>query len=452
MFCSMSNINPISKLKFLSFKGLSLHTVDKNNMSLLQVSCQRGTVETVEYLVNEIGLDVNHNDNYGSTPALYCSMSNINPISKLKFLSFKGVSLHTVDNKNRSLLHASCQMSTIETVEYLVNEILLDVNHKDNNGLTPAVLCSTSNINPISKLKFLSFKGASLHAVYNNNMSLLHASCRMGTVETVEYLVNEIGLDANHKDNNGATPAMYCSNIDPISKLKFLSSKGTSLHSVDNNNKTLLHVSCQWGTVETVEYLVNDIGLDVSHKDIEGICCCVTNLDPVKKINFLSSKGASLINMNLLGISCLGGTIETVEYLVNEIGLDVNQSYDNDIPLLCCFNSKIQKLEKTSFLISNGAMIIICRPYKDFFRDEDDSGKCSYPLHHSCYLGTLDTVKVLVNDAGYDVNYTGDDKMTALLWCFKTWIQQQEKIRLLIFKGAVITICRPYKYFFNNIL
>ncbi|KAK6186952.1 hypothetical protein SNE40_006208 [Patella caerulea] len=453
-----SNIDPVSKLKFLSLKGARLHAVDNDNMSLLHASCQWGTIESVEYLVNEVVLDVNHKDNNGSTPAVYGSMSNIDPVKKIKFLSSKGARLHAVDNDNRSLLHGSCQRGTVETVEYLVNEVVLDVNHKDNNGSTPAVYCSVSNINPISKLKFLSSKGASLHAVANNNRSLLYVSCQWGTIESLEYLVNEVGLGVNHKDNEGWTPAACCSisNIDPVKKIKFLSSKGARLHAVANNNMSLLHVSCHEGTVETVEYLVNEVVLDVNHKDNDGftpaVFCCLSNMDPVKKMKILSSKGKSLINLHLLWISCLGGIIETVEYLVNEVGQDVNQSHDNDTPLLCCFDSKIQKLEKISFLISKGAMIIICRPYKDFFRDENDSGKCSYPLHHSCYLGTLDTVKVLVNDAGYDVNYTGDDKMTALLWCFKTRIQQQEKIRFLIFNGAVITICRPYKYFFNNIL
>ncbi|KAK6186949.1 hypothetical protein SNE40_006205 [Patella caerulea] len=456
--CSISNINPISKLKLLSLKGASLRAVDNNNRSLLHISCTMGTVETVEYLVNEVGLDVNHNDNDGWTPAVCCCMSNINPISKLKFLSFKGLSLHAVDNNNASLLHVSCEMATVETVEYLVNEVGLDVNHNDNDGSTPAVLCSISNINPISKLKLLSSKGASLHAVDNNNRSLLHASCQMGSVETVEYLVSEVGLDVNHSDNNGWTPAVYycMSNINPISKLKLLSSKGANLHAVDNNNRSLLSVSCLRGAVETVEYLVKEIGLDANHKDNKGwtpaVFCCLSNMDPVKKMKILSSKGISLIDMNLLLVSCHLGTIETVEYLVEEVGLDVNQSHVNDTPLLLCLNSEIQKMEKICFLISNGAQIIICRPYKDFFRDEDDYCKCSYPLHHSCYLGTLDTVRVLVNDAGYDVNYTDDEKMTALLWCFKTRIQQQEKIRFLIFKGAVITIIRPYKYFFSNIL
>ncbi|XP_050389828.1 uncharacterized protein LOC126808845 [Patella vulgata] len=455
MDCSISNINSIMKLKFLSSKGVSLHAVESNNMSLLHVSCLGGTVETVEYLVNDIRLDVNHKDNNGLTPAINCSMSKINSIMKLKFLSSKGASLHAVESNNSSLLHVSCLGGTVETVEYLVNEIGLDINHKNNNGWTPAMYCSVSNINPIMKLKFLSSKGVSLHAVDNDNMSLLNASCLEGNTETVEYLVNEIGLDINHKNNNGWTPAMYCSvsNINPIMKLKFLSSKGVSLHAVDNDNMSLLNASCLEGNTETVEYLVNEIGLDINHKNNNGwtpaICCSISTINSIMKLKFLSSKGVSLHavdnnNTSLLHVSCKEGTIETVEYLVNEVGLDVNQSHDNDIPLLLfCFDSEIQQMEKVSFLISKGAMIIICRPYKDFFMDDGDSDKCSFPLHHSCYLGTLDTVKVLVNDAGYDVNYTDDDNMTALLWCFKTKIQQQEKIRFLIFKGAKITICQP---------
>ncbi|KAK6166842.1 hypothetical protein SNE40_023454 [Patella caerulea] len=452
MFCSLSSINPIEKLKFLSSKGVSLHSVDNNNKNLLHVSCRDGTIETVEYLVNMIRLDFHHKDNEGRTPAVHCSVSSIKPIEKLKFLSLKGASLRAVDTYGMSLLHVSCLGGTIETVEYLVNMVGLKVHHEDNEGRTPVTFSSVSHINPIEKLKFLSSKGVSLHSVDNNNENLLYVSCRDGTVETVEYLVNMIRLDVHHKDNDGRTPAMHCcmSNINPVKKLQLLASK--SLHAVDNDNTHLLHLSCLDGTIETVEYLVNEIGLDVYQKVNNGltpaILCAISSISPVSKLKTLSSKGVNLHvvdndNRSLLHVSCRDGTIETVEYLVNVIRLDINQrSKDIDTPLLSCFQSKVQQMEKINFLISKGAKIIICRPYQDSMTDEDDYSKCNYPLHHSSYLGTLDTVKLLVNDAGYDVNYTDDDNMTALLWCFKTKIQQKEKIMFLISKDAKITLCR----------
>ncbi|XP_055958978.1 uncharacterized protein LOC130010503 [Patella vulgata] len=454
IFCSaVSDIDPVKKLKFLLSKGCSLHVVDGLNRSLLHLSCRFGILQVVEYLINEVGLDVGHRDSEGYTPAAFCSISNITPVSKLKFLFSKGASLLTENNNNLSLLHVSCELGTIETVKYLVNEIGLDVNHKDIKGWTPAKDCCVSKNNSFSKLKFLYSKGADLSSVDNNNMSLLQCSCKEGTVEIVEYLVNEIRLDVRHKDNHGWTTAIFCStsNMNPIEKLKFLSSKGVSLHATDNTNMSLLHFSSLVGTVETVEYLVKEIGMDVNHKDNNGktpaFCCSCSNTGPVKKLKFLSSNGVNLHTMNLLHAACALGTIETVEYLVNDVGLDVNISYGDETPLLNCFDSDIQKMEKISFLILSGATIIICRPYyyKDYFQFEDDYSKCNYLLHHSCYLGILDTVKVLVNDAGYDVNYIGDDNMTALFWCFKTKIQQQEKIMFLISKGAKITICRPYK-------
>ncbi|KAK6186951.1 hypothetical protein SNE40_006207 [Patella caerulea] len=431
--CSISNINPVSKLKFLSLKGARLHAVD--NMSLLHVSCQWGTIETVEYLVNEVVLDVNHKDNNGSTPAVYCSISNIDPVKKIKFLSSKGASLHAVDNDNMSLLYASCQGGTIETVEYLVNEVVLDVNHKDNNGSRPAVYGSISNINPVSKLKFLSSKGASLHAV-DNNKSLLHSSCHEGTVETIEYLVNEVVLDVNQKENNGLTPAMYCSisNINPISKLKFLASKGASLHAVDNKNRSLLHLSCQRGNVETVVYLVNEVVLDVNHKDNNGstpaVHCSISKIDPVKKIKFLSSKGASLYavdnnNKSLLHVSCQWGTIETVEYLVNEIGLDVSHK-DNEgsTPAVDCSNSNINPISKLKFLSSKGASLHAV-----------DKNKVSL-LHASCEMGTVETVKYLVNDVGLNVGHKDNEGRTPAICCSMSNINPISKLKLLSLKGA----------------
>ncbi|XP_055959129.1 uncharacterized protein LOC130014242 isoform X3 [Patella vulgata] len=434
-------------------------------MSLLHFSCLNGIIETVEYLVNIIGLDVHHKDNEGWTSAMYCSRSKISPVSKLKLLSSKGVNLHTVDNDKGGLLHASCQDGTIETVKYLVNDIGLDVHCRDTNGRTPAKHCSMSDINPVSKLRFLSSQGVSLHTVDDNNRSLLHVSCRFGNIETVEYLVNDIELGMHHRGNNGWTPVMSCciSTKSPVSKLKFLSTKGASLH-INNDNTGLLYFTCRYGITETLKFLVNEIGLYINQRS-EGIytlllLCFKSNVQQMEKINFLISKGAKIIICRPyqddmtdegdygkccypLHHSCYLGTLDTVKWLVNDAGYDVNYTDDdNMIALLWSFKTKIQQQEKIKFLISKGAKIIICRPYQDGMTDEGDYGKCCYPLHHSCYLGTLDTVKWLVNDAGYDVNYTDDDNMTALFWSFKTKIQQKEKMKFLIFKGD----------FFNNIL
>ncbi|XP_055959127.1 serine/threonine-protein phosphatase 6 regulatory ankyrin repeat subunit A-like isoform X1 [Patella vulgata] len=365
----MSDIDPIKKLEFLLSRGCSLQVLDDDNCSLLHISCGYGELETVEYLVNQIGLDVHHKDNDGNTPVVFCSASSINPVKKLKFLSSKGASLHAVDYNNRSLLHRSGREGTLEAVKYLVDEIELDINYEDNEGLTPVMFCCLSSINPIEKLKFLSSKGVNLRVVVNNNNSLVHASCVWSTIETVEYLINDIGLDVHYKDNNGWTPAMCCSvsKINPISKLKFLSSKGVSLHTVDNDNNSLLHVNCRECTIETVEYLVNDVGLDVHYKDNKGNtpakCCSVSTINPISKLKFLSSKGVNLRvvgnnNMSLLHFSCLAGTVETVEYLVNDIGLDVHyKTNEGNTPAAFCSASKINPISKLKFLSSKGVSL-----------------------------------------------------------------------------------------------
>ncbi|XP_055957795.1 uncharacterized protein LOC126825554 isoform X2 [Patella vulgata] len=447
-FCCWSEINPVDKLMILLSNGGELDTVDNSNRSLLHHACQHGTSETVKYLVNEVNLDINHKNNNGWTPAFFGCCSKINPVDKLMILSSNGGDLYTVDNSNFSLLHHACLFGTSETVKYLVNEVNLDINHKNNNGWTPAFFGCCSKINPVDKLMILSSNGGDLYTVDNSNGSLLHHVCLGGTSETVKYLVNEVNLDINHKVNNGCTPAVFCcrSKINPVDKLMILSSNGGELDTVDNLNCSLLHHACLGGTTETVKYLVNEVNLDINHKNNNGfspaVFCCLSKINPVDKLMLLSSNGGELdtvdnSNRSLLHHACVLGTTETVKYLVNEVKLDIHHIDNGNVtPLLCCFSSQIQQMEKILFLISKGAKITICRPYKDVLKDEDDYDKCNYLLHHSCYLGTLETVKYLVNDAGYDVNYTDDDNMTALLWCYKTKIQQPEKINFLLSKGA----------------
>ncbi|KAK6167942.1 hypothetical protein SNE40_021864 [Patella caerulea] len=474
--CALSEINPVDKLKFLSLKGGKFDVVTFDNRSLLQLSCEYGTTETVKYLVNEFRLEVNRKDIYGRTPILACASSEINPVDKLKFLSLKGGNLDAIDNNKSSSLHYSCLNGTVETVKYLINEIGLDVNNKDILiGYTPTLASALSDINPVEKLKFLSSKGGKLDVVDNNNNSLLHISCGQSITETVKYLVNEIGVDMNHKNRNGFTPAMSSatSNVNPVDKLKFLSSKGCKLDAVDNEGRTLLHHSCRCGTLATVKYLVNKIRFDVNKKDRSGVTstvyCIMSGINPVDKLRLLLSNGGTL-NINdsnrfiLLSVCCRIGTLESLTFLIQWMGLEKNTSmvdpnmYQSAINLsngvrrksllLDCFKTDFQQTEKINFLISKGATITICRPYKEFFKDDFDN--CTYLLHHSCYIGTLNTVKFLVNDAGYDVNFTNQKNMTSLFWCFKSQIEQMGKINFLISNGAKITICRPYKDFFKD--
>ncbi|XP_055954300.1 uncharacterized protein LOC126808841 isoform X2 [Patella vulgata] len=440
MYCGISNINPVDKLKFLSLKGANLDVVNNNNRSLLHLSCSQGIIETVKYLVNEIELNVNHKDINGITPAMYCGISNINPVDKLKFLSLKGANLDVVNNNNRSLLHLSCSQGIIETVKYLVNEIELNVNHKDINGITPAMCCGISELNPVDKLTFLSLKGANLDVVDNNNCSLLHLSCSQGIIETVKYLVNEIELNVNHKDINGITPAMYCgiSNINPVDKLKFLSLKGANLDVVNNNNRSLLHLSCSQGIIETVKYLVNEIELNVNHKDINGItpamCCGISELNPVDKLTFLSLKGANLDvvdnnNCSLLQISCSQGIIETVKYLVNEIELNVNHKDINGItPAMDCGISDLNPVDKLTFLSLKGANL-----------DVVDNNNCSL-LQISCSQGIIETVKYLVNEIELNVNHKDINGITPAMYCGFSEINPVDKLTFLSLKGANLDV------------
>ncbi|XP_055957959.1 serine/threonine-protein phosphatase 6 regulatory ankyrin repeat subunit A [Patella vulgata] len=435
-YCCWSEINPVDKLMILSSNGGELDTVDKSNRSLLQYACYIGTTETVKYLVNEVNLDINHKNNNGRTPAFFCCHSKINPVDKLMILSSNGGELDTVDNSNHSLLHHACQSGTTETVKYLVNEVNLDINHKNNNGYTPAVSCCHSKINPVDKLMILSSNGGELDTVDKSNLSLLHHACQSGTTETVKYLVNEVNLDINHKNNNGRTPAFFCchSKINPVDKLMILSSNGGELDTVDNSNCSLLHHACRLGTTETVTYLVNEVNLDINHKNNNGrtpaFFCCWSEINPVDKLMILSSNGGELdtvdnSNCSLLHHACRLGTTETVTYLVNEVNLDINHKNNNGrTPAFFCCWSEINPVDKLMILSSNGGEL-----------DTVDKSNLSL-LHHACQSGTTETVKYLVNEVNLDINHKNNNGYTPAVSCCHSKINPVDKLMILSSNGG----------------
>ncbi|KAK6167905.1 hypothetical protein SNE40_021831 [Patella caerulea] len=249
----------IEKMKCFYTKGADLYTVGNCGCSLLHHACCQGTIETVNFLVNDIKLDIHYKTRKGESAAFHCSHTQINPVDKLVFLKSKGGDLSTVDNHNRSLLHHACCFGTTELVEFLVNVENLDVNGKDDDGYSPAFHCSDTQINPVEKLKLLSSNGGDLSTVDNRNRSLLSRACCLGTTEMVKYLVNIENLDVNHKDEDGYSPAFHCphSQINPVDKLKFLKSKGVKFDTVDSSNCSLLHIACEQGTAETVNFYLS---------------------------------------------------------------------------------------------------------------------------------------------------------------------------------------------------
>ncbi|XP_050394901.1 putative ankyrin repeat protein RF_0381 [Patella vulgata] len=334
---------------------------------------------------------------------------------------------------NKNALLEACRHGSVADVRHLIDQGT-DANSKDVHGRTCILLCSTSLIEPIEKIDFLRSKGGYIPDIDDENNSILHLACDLGTLKTVQYLVN-IGLDINTKGFRSRSCIMACSQskTQATDKIKLLRKMGGNIHDTDVKDDGMLHLACKWGTLDTVRYLINQ-GLDINTKGRYGrtciLLCSQSETQAIEKIELLMSKGVNIYdtdtyNCGMLHLAGMAGTLETVRYLTDQ-GLNVNaKNINGQTCILKCGASHTQAIEKIELLRSNGGNI--------YDKDNERDGM----LHMACADGTLDTVRYLV-DLGLDINAKGFNGRTCLLHCGQSEIQPIDKIEFLRLKGSNI--------------
>ncbi|XP_050406547.2 serine/threonine-protein phosphatase 6 regulatory ankyrin repeat subunit C isoform X1 [Patella vulgata] len=291
--CSRSQIEPVSKIKLILDKGGNIDDKDKDNNNMLHLACWYGSLKTVQYLLEQglehhrcglpkIGRCSNITYRYarrpvdictslctcigfhGQTPILYCSQSQIEPVSKIKLILDKGGNIDDRDTENNNMLELACRYGRLETVQYLLE---LGKNVHDRHWLRfrkkPILYCSQSQIEPVSKIKIILDKGGNIDDRDTDGNNMLHRACMYGSLETVDYLL-ELGLDVHSRGFHGQTPILYCSqsDVEPLSKIKMILGNGGNIDDRDANDNNMLHLACRHGRLETVDYILG-LGLDL---------------------------------------------------------------------------------------------------------------------------------------------------------------------------------------------
>ncbi|KAK6174426.1 hypothetical protein SNE40_017704 [Patella caerulea] len=260
----------------------------------------------------------------------------------------------------------------------------------------------------------------------------LQEACRNGTLGDVKHLIDQ-GADISCKDVYGRTCILLCSTslFESIEKIELLMLKGGNGHDTDYNNETMLHLACRNGTLETVRHLINQ-GFDIHTKGRIGrtciLLCSQSQTQATEKIELLRLNGCNMFDIDedehtMLHLACMSGTLETVRHLIS-LGLDINAKCRiNGTCILHCGQSETQTIEKIEFLMSKGGNI------------NDTDFQNNGILHIDCALGTLDTVKHLL-DLGLNINTKGFKGSTCMLCSCQSETQAIEKIELLRTRGG----------------
>ena len=235
-------INEIKKNNYKYIEKVNIRKIkEKNDYNILNTACETGDIKTIEIIIKKYeklpinfilsianytetvidyllsnGIDINSFEEikYGNiiedlnTPLTF-AISN-NSVSKFLYLINKGAKIDL-----GFPLHRAANIGNYEIFKYLIKTI--NINQKNLKGETPIMSClqpdgphSFINNGQLRILNLLLENNAEVSILNNNNENLLHYAVKTNILIVQKFL--ELGLDINHKNNEGFYPIQMMDN------------------------------------------------------------------------------------------------------------------------------------------------------------------------------------------------------------------------------------------------
>ena len=398
------------------------HHLAVNGESALHFAVLSGSIPIMTHLMSE-GLDVYQLTNSGSNVlhlAFEIAPSNKRLSIVQYFIKHYPSLQHARDNNGNTEIHNAAFGGSVELLEYLLG-IGYDIHDRGANGHT-ALHSACSKPDNIEMVTYLTNKYDLLHILNANGVSALHVAGESGSIPIIDHLISE-GLDVNQCDNDGHNLLHFACQIAPTGKrlmiVQYLIRNSNCLQHVrDNEGKTELHLAALGGSVEVLQYFVEnekrkgkryDI-YDTASKGFTILHFACRQPDNIEMVKYLTTNYPGLNNqLSVDGVSALyaavlGGSTDMIEHLISE-WFDVNLCANggSNILHLACELSPIDKRMSLVQYLING--------YPSLQHIHGRLGMTE--LHFAVLGGSVDLLEYLL-ETGYDIYSTADNNLTVL--------------------------------------
>jgi len=269
-----------------------------------------GNLESVKFVVELAGVDVNWTDRYDKTPLVYGAENG--HLEVVKFLVEVGAKI-IIDPEDAititTPLHEAAKNGHLEVVKFLISTKVDIVESVVEDCEDPSPLHLAIEGGHFELVKyFVEDQNAnieqkclmSLDREYDESEECtvypLHIAAANGHLEIVEYLVKR-GVDANKYTSYKHTALSLAAKNNHLKVIEFLLDNGAKIKVFNNN--TPLHVAARSGNLELIKYFVSK--------------------DP----NIIETIEANNGNdSELLSDAAIGGNLELIKFLV-EHGVDI---------------------------------------------------------------------------------------------------------------------------------
>ncbi|XP_046571002.1 putative ankyrin repeat protein RF_0381 [Haliotis rubra] len=178
--------------------GGAVSQVGYNEETILHLSCEGENVEIIKYLLAHENVDIDSRDGGGWTPVMQVAMVECDDVFDL--LVKWGADLSLLDEDNNNILHLACGGNSIEIVRYLLTHDIVDINSRDGEGDTPAMIAACEGHEDVFFL--LVDHEADLTIINDAGDNILDMACEGGNVHIVKYVSTRSIAEGPYMEGN----------------------------------------------------------------------------------------------------------------------------------------------------------------------------------------------------------------------------------------------------------
>ncbi|XP_046340859.2 putative ankyrin repeat protein RF_0381 [Haliotis rufescens] len=409
-------------------KGSDLSLLDDDDNNILHLACREGNVEIVKYIHSQKIIDIESRGAFEETPLMFAAEFGKGEV--FSYLMEVGANIYKVDRDSENILHLSCKGGNVEIVDYVLKQNVIDLNSREKKGMTPLLLSAYFGERDVFDL--LIGRGADTSSVNDFGENILHFSCRGGNVDIVKYVLKQNVVDIESRDNVGMTPVLLAAFWGKRDAFDLLIGRGADPTVVDENGDNILHHSCRGGNVDIVKSVLKQNVVDINSRGNGGMTPVLMAAVFAKRdvFDLLIGRGADTTGVdedgeNILHLSCKGGNLEIVKYILKQDIVDINSDRtDGMTPLL--LSAYLGERDVFDLLIGRGADISSVNDFGENI------------LHFSCRGENVDIVKYVLKQNVVDINSRDNEGMTPVL--LAAFWGERDAFDLLIGRGADTTV------------
>uniref|UniRef100_A0A1X7UG84 Uncharacterized protein n=1 Tax=Amphimedon queenslandica TaxID=400682 RepID=A0A1X7UG84_AMPQE len=313
---------------------------DDDGVISLHMASYKGHLNIAQYLVNECHVDPDIADSSCNTGLLYsalgghvdlvimflkkkCNVSQSGQVALVHQLKQFGIfSEDDVDFNGCGIVHYCAMSDSVELLEYLYNNVVLDIRGKDCFDTTPLhIACQYASSGFIMKAADILGYKVLLEADYSGCSSLhylcsglvdkycitevynkLTAPCDIPLLmqfSTLDFFVKKewhkyISLNINVTEQHKRVSLLSTL----LKKTSVLEEYGINTSSLDYEGRSAVHYAALSGSPTLLSYTVSEYRLNASQPDYKGVVP--------------------------LALACMSGSINAVEYIMNTTDTDIN--------------------------------------------------------------------------------------------------------------------------------